>query len=139
MESLSNKAADFKTCSVIKKRLQQSCFPVNIAKSLRTCWRMHLVISYISWKIIFSRNLGTWKKMPSLIEAVLGTWTVIFPINLKLVFLLLIMLQCFMLIATGLEPRTTYFLKEHSTMFGQMVQCSFKNDVVLGSSPVAVT
>ena len=35
-------------------------------------------------------------------------------------------------IATGLEPRTTQFLNEHSTIwptgqFGQMVECSFKN------------
>ena len=35
--------------------------------------------------------------------------------------------------ATGLEPRTTQFLNE------QMVECSFKNQVVLVSSPVAVT
>ena len=28
-------------------------------------------------------------------------------------------------ITTGLEPRTTQFLNEHS--FGQMVECSFKN------------
>ena len=37
-----------------------------------------------------SRNLETWNKMSLLIEAVLVTSTVIFPINLKLVFLLTI-------------------------------------------------
>ena len=36
MESLSDKVADLKACNIIKKRLQHRCFPVNIAKSLRT-------------------------------------------------------------------------------------------------------
>ena len=58
-------------------------------------WRIHLMISNISWKTIFSRNLETWNKISLLIDAVLGTSTVI---NFKLVFLLFIMLQCFTLI-----------------------------------------
>ena len=36
MKSLSNKVADLKTCNVIKKKLQQRCFPVSITKSVRT-------------------------------------------------------------------------------------------------------
>ena len=36
IESLSNEAEDFKPCNVVKKRLQHRCFPLNIAKSLRT-------------------------------------------------------------------------------------------------------
>ena len=36
LESLFNKFAGLKTCNFIKKRLQQRCFPVNIAKFLRT-------------------------------------------------------------------------------------------------------
>ena len=34
LESLYNKVAGLKACSVIKKRLQHRCFPVNIAKRL---------------------------------------------------------------------------------------------------------
>ena len=36
LESLFNKVTGLQTCSVNKKKLQNSCFPVNIAKSLRT-------------------------------------------------------------------------------------------------------
>ena len=36
LESLFNKAAGLKACNFIKKRLQHRCFPVNIAKFLRT-------------------------------------------------------------------------------------------------------
>ena len=36
LESLSNKDAGLQACNFIKKRLQQRCFPVNIAKFLRT-------------------------------------------------------------------------------------------------------
>ena len=35
LESLFNKVAGLKACNFIKKRLQYSCFPVNIAKMLR--------------------------------------------------------------------------------------------------------
>ena len=36
LESLFNNAADLQVCDFIKKRLQQRCFPVIIAKFLRT-------------------------------------------------------------------------------------------------------
>ena len=36
MEYISNKVAGLNACNLIKKRLQHRCFPVNIAKSLRT-------------------------------------------------------------------------------------------------------
>ena len=36
LESLFNKVGGLKTCNFIKKRLQHSCFPMNIAKFLRT-------------------------------------------------------------------------------------------------------
>ena len=36
LESLFNKVACQKACNFIKKRLQHRCFPVNIAKFLRT-------------------------------------------------------------------------------------------------------
>ena len=34
LESLFNKVVDLKNCNFIKKRLQHSCFPVNITKFL---------------------------------------------------------------------------------------------------------
>ena len=36
--SLFNKVAGLQTCNFIKKRLQDSCFPVNVAKFLRTAF-----------------------------------------------------------------------------------------------------
>ena len=36
LESLFNKVPGLQACNFIKKRLQQRCFPVNIAKFLRT-------------------------------------------------------------------------------------------------------
>ena len=48
-ESLSNKVPGLQACNFIKKRLQHRCFPVNIAKRLRTsilkniCERLFLV------------------------------------------------------------------------------------------------
>ena len=36
MESLFNKVAALQVCNFIKKRIQHSCFPINISKFLRT-------------------------------------------------------------------------------------------------------
>ena len=53
LESLFNNAADLQVCDFIKKRLQQRCFPVIIAKFLRTpilkniCKRLLLLIQKI--------------------------------------------------------------------------------------------
>ena len=38
LESLFNKNKDVRVCNFIKKRLQHRCFPVNIAKFLRTAY-----------------------------------------------------------------------------------------------------
>ena len=38
LESLFNKLADPQGCNFIKKRLQHRCFPLNIAKFLRTAF-----------------------------------------------------------------------------------------------------
>ena len=38
LESLFNKVGDLKACNFVKKSHQQSCFPVNIAKFLRTAF-----------------------------------------------------------------------------------------------------
>ena len=40
LESLFDKVAGLQTCNVIKKRLQHMCFPVNIAKLLKTAISM---------------------------------------------------------------------------------------------------
>ena len=37
-----NKVAGLQACNFIKKRLQRKCFPLNIAKSLRTAFKEHL-------------------------------------------------------------------------------------------------
>ena len=38
LESLFNKAASLKACNFIQKKLEHRCFPVNIAKYLRTAF-----------------------------------------------------------------------------------------------------
>ena len=38
LESLFNKVAGLKVCRLIEKRLQHGCFPVNIAKLLKTAF-----------------------------------------------------------------------------------------------------
>ena len=54
LESLFNKVTGLQTCNFIKKRLQHRCFPVNIAKFLRTpvlkniCERLLLQITLLS-------------------------------------------------------------------------------------------
>ena len=54
MESLFNKVAGllqaFKACNFIKKRLQHSCFPVNIAKFLRTAF----FIEHLRWPPLYN-------------------------------------------------------------------------------------
>ena len=43
LKSLFNKVAGLKACNFVKKRLQHRCFPVNIAKCLRTAFfKKHL-------------------------------------------------------------------------------------------------
>ena len=44
MEPLFNKVADVQACSVVKKRLQNRCFPVNITKSLRETFFFFFII-----------------------------------------------------------------------------------------------
>ena len=66
LESLFNKFAGLEVCDFIKKRLQLSCFPLNIAKLLRTpilkniCQRLHLRILKTT-SCLFLYPLGTSK------------------------------------------------------------------------------
>ena len=48
LESLFNKVPVLQACNFIKKRLQQSCFPVNIAKFLRTLF----FIEHLRWLLL---------------------------------------------------------------------------------------
>ena len=56
LKPLFNKVADFQACNFIKKRLQHWCFPVNIAKILRTailkniCERLLLKLTTLTVK-----------------------------------------------------------------------------------------
>ena len=48
VESLTNKIAGLMVCNFIKKRHQHKCFPVNIAKFLKTA----LFIEYLWWLLL---------------------------------------------------------------------------------------
>ena len=80
-----------KTCSGLKSLLYLT--PI-VWNSLPTDVKLaiHLIISNISWKMIFSRNLQTWNKIFLLVDTVLGTWTVVFSIIYKLIVVLFKML-----------------------------------------------
>ena len=53
MESLLNKVAGLQAYNFIKKRLQLGCFPLNIAKFLRTAF----LIEHIRWLFLNSRHI----------------------------------------------------------------------------------
>ena len=71
MESLFDKVADHEACNFIKKRFQQMCFLVNIAKFLKTailkntCERQFLWISETLFKVklsaLFRTTFTLWK------------------------------------------------------------------------------
>ena len=75
LESLFNKVAGLQPCNFIKKRLQHMCFPVNIAKFLRTpilrniCKQTVASINFkINYNMIITRFLNIckrnlWRKM----------------------------------------------------------------------------
>ena len=72
--SLFNKVVDLKVCSFIKKRLQYKCFPVKLAKILRTpsftehfkwflLWFLqqnNLIVSVITINVDYNQKLS-WK------------------------------------------------------------------------------
>ena len=63
LASLFNKVSGFQGCNVIKKRLQNRCFPVNIANFLRTtilkniCERLLLYLTDISEQLVFRKAI----------------------------------------------------------------------------------
>ena len=52
LESHCNKVTDLKVCKLIKKRLQQWCFSMNIAKFLRTAF----FIEHFCWLLLQSKQ-----------------------------------------------------------------------------------
>ena len=67
LESPFNRFAGFKTCNVLKKGLQHRCFPVNIAKFLRTLILMKIceqlllqfllaIVNIFSWVLVSALN-----------------------------------------------------------------------------------
>ena len=64
LESLFNKVAGLQCCNFIKKRLQHRCFPVNIAKFLRTailnniCERQLLYLTDFSEQLVFREAIS---------------------------------------------------------------------------------
>ena len=53
LESLFNKVTGLHACNCIRNRLQQRCFPVNIAKCLRTAFLIeHLRCLYLKCSVV---------------------------------------------------------------------------------------
>ena len=57
IEVFSNEVASLKDCNYIKKRLQHGCFPVNIAKFLRTAF----LTEHLRWLLLYFRHYKTRK------------------------------------------------------------------------------
>ena len=64
LKSLFNKVADLQACKFIKKRLQLRCFPLNIAKFLRTAfliehlrWLLLDPVTHLRWSFFCASNL----------------------------------------------------------------------------------
>ena len=53
----SNEVASLKDCNYIKERLQHGCFPVNIAKFLRTAF----LTEHLRWLLLYFRHYNTRK------------------------------------------------------------------------------
>ena len=60
LESPFNRLAGFKTCNFLKKRLRHSCFPVNIAKFLRTLILMKICKQLLLQFPLLTVNISSW-------------------------------------------------------------------------------
>ena len=60
LESPFNRLAGFKTCNVLKKRLRHRCFPVNIAKFLRTLILMKICEQLLLQFLLLTVNISFW-------------------------------------------------------------------------------
>ena len=59
LESLFDSLAGFKTCNFLKKRLQQKCFPVNIAKFLKTLILIKICKQQLLPFMLFTVNISS--------------------------------------------------------------------------------
>ena len=59
LESLFNRFACFKTCNVLKKTLRHRCFPVNIAKILRTFILMKICEQLLLSFLLLTVNISS--------------------------------------------------------------------------------
>ena len=88
LQSIFNKVAEHKACSVIKKRLQHRCFPGNIAKSLRIsilmiiCKRLLLPSAYKEFVDIGYENASF-----DILESAIWLQFIYFFQNFKIAFL----------------------------------------------------
>ena len=60
LESPFNRLAGFKTCNFLKKRLRHRCFPVNIAKILRTLILMKICEQLLLQFLLLTVNISSW-------------------------------------------------------------------------------
>ena len=60
LESPFNRLVGFKTCNFLKKRLQHRCFPVNIAKFLRTLILMKICEQLLLQFLLLTVNISSW-------------------------------------------------------------------------------
>ena len=60
LESPFNRLAGFKTCNFLEKELQQRCFPVNIAKFLKTLILMKICEQLPLQFLLLNVNISSW-------------------------------------------------------------------------------
>ena len=60
LESPFIRLADFKTCNFLEKGLQHRCFPVNIAKYLRTLILMKIFEQLLLQFLLLTVNISSW-------------------------------------------------------------------------------
>ena len=60
LESLFNRLAVFKSCNFLEKGLQHKCFPVNIAKILRTLILMKICEQLLLQFLLLTVNISSW-------------------------------------------------------------------------------
>ena len=66
LECSFNRLTGFKTCNFLKKRLQHSCFPVNIAKFLRTLILMKICEQLLLQFLLLTVNISSWELVSAL-------------------------------------------------------------------------
>ena len=60
LESVFNRLAGFKTCNFLKKRLRHRCFPVDIAKFLKTLILTKICEQLVLSFLLLTVNISSW-------------------------------------------------------------------------------